>query len=192
MSERKSLILRVRITQQEFESLKKIAEANNVSVSEVVRRALRMFREGEEEAGAEAGQPAPKSDDGNSVTIIDRDDLFTMAVADRLLTLLALHGRDIIRFDEIRAYLKTIKPALSPMQEQNIVYMLQGLGILRPIGHVPMVTDGKRRTGLFRISIPEDALLNGIASAILGARQRNNGHELRNKNTYIQPAHPYT
>jgi hypothetical protein len=192
MSTRKDFIIRVRLTKEEFEALKKIAEANKTSVSELVRRALKTLQPAtEEESSVDPEQQVHDDGHNGSVSIIDKDDLFTLAIADRLLTMLALHGKEVIRFDEIRAYLKTIKPAIFPHQEQNIVYMLQGLGILKPIGNVPLVTDGKRRTGLFKICLPEDALLNGLASIILKQYQHNNGHELRNNNVYILPTHSY-
>jgi len=120
------------------------------------------------------------------------EDAATIMIADRLVTMLAMHSRDTITFDQVRAYLKTIKPAIYPMMEQNVVYLLQGLGILKPIGNVPLITDSNRRVGLFRIDISEEVLFNGIMSALRVKHSGPNGHALPQENSYIPQLNTYT
>jgi len=180
-------VIRVRLTEDEYTLLRQAASSKQVTISELVRRALASISSHSEDHDQE---PSDQKAEDASLEL-NEEDKATIMIADRLVTMLAMHSRDIITFDQVRAYLKTIKPAIYPIMEQNVVYLLQGLGILKPLGSVPLITDVNRRVGLFRIDVSEEVLFNGVASALRLKHKGPNGHTHPQANSYIPPFNTY-
>jgi hypothetical protein len=167
----------------DLQILKKLAERDGVTVSELIRRALRRLvvqDEGEEGGQAQSNPPNPSI---HPTHRLDDADIEAIYLADRLVARLATESRDIVTFDKIRSHLKAIKPAVWPFMEQNVVYMLQGLGLLEPVGSASLVTDPNRRVGVFKIRLSDEVLEKGVAWAL----NPNNGHEEINRKIYSRP-----
>jgi hypothetical protein len=185
VSSRKNSVIRVRVSADDLQILKKLAERDGVTVSELVRRALRSLVD---QGGGEEGGQAPSNPPNPSIHPthrLDDTDIEAIYLADRLVARLATESRDIVTFDRIRSHLKAIKPAVWPFMEQNVVYMLQGLGLLEPVGSASLVTDPNRRVGVFRIRLSDEVLEKGVAWAL----NPNNGHEEINRKIYNRPVY---
>jgi len=150
MTGEKSKIVCVRLSVQDYNKLRELSQKSGRSVSDLIRAAISMLTN-------------PADDEKTAVHIsFGHEDLETVRIAEKLIFRLIGWPKPTITFDQIRAILKTIKPALNPIQEQNVVYLLQGLRVLQPIGSSPLVTDPKRRVGLFRLEIPDVVLEDGL------------------------------
>jgi len=154
VTDEKSRIVCVRLSVQDYNKLKELSERQGRTVSDLIRAAISMLinpADDEKTAVHEEGHIS-----------FGHEDLETVRIAEKLVFRLIGWPKPTINVDQLRAILKTIKPALSPIQEQNVIYLLQGLRVLQPIGSSPLVTDPKRRVGLFRLEIPDVLLEDGL------------------------------